>query len=303
MIVLVVVLDVVDVEVVVVGGSVVVDVLVVVVVGSTVVEVVDVVSTVVEVLVLVGGGKLVEVLDVVSTVVEELLVLVVVGSSVVELVDVVSTVVDEVLVLVVVPSSVVEVVDVVSTVVDEVLVLVVVLSTVVEVVVTTSVVLVVVEGAAQLSPAGNGTQTSLISSRSLRGLIPSGLFGLFRFTLPVSSRKARPSVGSPRFSRMGTTKSTCAPHADPVSSCGSMKILPALPFTPLIRPLPVALSSAVAGSQPSTPLWLMQTPTSKVQDPFGSPTPSASHAGSQSVHVTTCSLPSSTTSLASKKPS
>ena len=75
----------------------------------------------------------------------------------------------------------------------------------------------------------------------------------------------------------------------------SMPTLPEEPLTPFTLPLALALSSALGGVQPSTPFWLMQTPTAKVQEPFAVVTPSASQEGSQSVHARICFLPSRVT--------
>jgi hypothetical protein len=271
-------------------------VLVVVVVGRTVVDVVD--ATVVDVV----EARVVDVVD--ATVVD------VVEARVVDVVEARVVVVDGVIVVDVVDgATVVEVVDgvIVVDVVDDASVVDVVDATVVDVVLEVEVLVlvtvvdggavVVVVGTGHASPEGRGLQTNLSLSESLRAGVPSALFFL---TEAERFRLAAPSLKPFLVSLIGVTNSTCAPQAEPVSSCeASMLILPPAPFTPFTLPLPFAWSSAAGGVQPVTPGWLMQTPTSNRQDPFAVVTPSLSHAGSQSVHSRTCFLPSSVTWLAS----
>src|SRR5687768_4301489 len=136
--------------------------------------------------------------------------------------------------------------------------------TVVLVVVVTTVVVVVsamvvdVVGAGQLCPAGSGRQRTFTTSLSFRAFRPSALFFL---TNALSVMPASPGTGAPFFVSVGMTASTCAPQAEPDSSCSAaITILPAGPFTPFTFPFAVAFESAGGGAQPAT-AWLTHTPT------------------------------------------
>jgi hypothetical protein len=123
---------------------------------------------------------------------------------------------------------------------------------------------------------------------------------LFFFTEAASLMVAFPSLVLFFVSLRGISTSTKAPQAEPVSNwLTSITTLLAEPLTPLILPLALALSSALGGVQPSTPLWLMQTPVAMVHEPLGVVTPSRSQLGSQSVQTTTLFLPSRMTWLGS----
>lgn len=91
----------------------------------------------------------------------------------------------------------------------------------------------------------------------------------------------------------GTVTFRISPQAEP-SRGNSIKTFP-VPFT---FPFTLALVRALAGSQPSTPLWLMHTPIGIAHEPFGVLSPSKSQVGSQSTHWSVCLFPG-VTSLSS----
>jgi hypothetical protein len=238
-------------------------------VGGEVVE-----DTVLEVDVVMEDDDEVEVDDVEIVVVEETEVEVNVDVEVVELVVVARVVVVE--------ATDVEVVEVEL-----------VLTVVLVIVVDTNVV-VVVEPDGQASPTGRGTHTNVKRSLSLRFL--STPAGWFFFTCAESFTVPLPSSTPSPVSFTGTSRTTTSLHAAPSSWGSSRSTVPLTVFTLADAR---ALSSELAGVQPVTSGSLMQAPTTKVHDPLASVTPSKSQAGSQSLQVTTCFLPSSVTSLGS----
>jgi hypothetical protein len=216
----------------------------------------------------------VEVVDVLVEVVGARLVLVV------DVVDVVIMIV--VLVVVVVPEVEVVVLDVDDEVVDGVTVLVdvtvvveVTVLVVVEVVEPAIVLVVVVGGAGQASPAGRGLQTKVNLSLSVFFLASNvtlplpGLFCCLPFT--------------------GTGKSTKALQAE-LRSLGKDVPTSIVPAVDLALPL-AFVGVRVVGSQPATPVLFTQAAMLNVHEPFGVAMPSRSHAGSQSVQAMPCFLP------------